>query len=216
MSKQLEELRNSVQDSLDVFRALTSDLNEVHDLLLEDASNFRFRTYLRTFFALVEGTLFGLKQIALKVHEHQPCFTYAEVSLLKEVTYELGDRGRVREKPRFLDTLNNLRFTVKCFSKAFGFESDSLFDGIGWQRFQRALEIRHQITHPKNASSLVISELDDGKGTKVDIIADGAEWYANLVTATSQSMLPAITEMYKARREEYIALNKESAPDATT
>jgi hypothetical protein len=216
MSKQLEEIRNAVQDSLEVFRTLKEDMDEARNLLFEDASNFRLRTYLRTFFALVEGTLYGLKQVGLKMHEHQSCFTYAEVSLLREVSYELGDRGRVREKTKFLDTLNNLRFTVKCFSKVFGFESENLFNGTGWQRFQQALEIRHQITHPKNASSLVISEVDDGKGAKVDIIVEASEWYANLITELSRSTIAAIMERYKVQREEVLSLNSKSASDTVT
>jgi len=47
----------------------------------------------------------------------------------------------------------------------------------GWQNFRDSLKIRHQITHPKNAHDLLISELDDGQGKKVDIIAAASRWY---------------------------------------
>ena len=70
MSTQLEEIRTTIQNSLDVFRILQEDMDEAADLLVEDASNFRLRTYTRSFFALVEGSMFGLKRIALKINEH--------------------------------------------------------------------------------------------------------------------------------------------------
>jgi hypothetical protein len=193
----LKEIYESIGAFKDIYQTLQEDFIESGDWVIEDPSNFRLRTYIRTFFAFVEGTLYGMKQVALKMHEHKSCFTEAEVTLLKEVTYEIADRGRVREKTKFIDTINNVRFTVASIEKAVGLSCGVSFDEKGWQSFQDSLQIRHQITHPKNASSLIISELDNGQGKKVDIIVDASDWYSNLIKQLSNNLTSAIRTQYK-------------------
>lgn len=193
-----KEIQESLKGFLETFKVLQEDVVEALNQLLKDPSNFWLRTHIRAFFALVEGTTFGLKQVALKVHEYRPCFTEAEVSLLKEVSYELSEQGKVQIRPKYLDTLSNVRFTFEAVKKAFDLEFEITYNDSGWQCFRESLQIRHQVTHPKTASGLAISQLDDGRGKNVDIITEALGWYVQQVMdKLFPEMMSAIKKMWQ-------------------
>jgi len=175
--KQKKELLEAIHNLDEILKILGQDFLDVSNKLFQDASNFWLRIYVRTFFALVEGTTYGLKQIAIQANDLQLCLTDAEISLLKEITYELNENGEVKLRSRYFETLSNIRFIFKVIKKVFKMEFEVNFIDNGWKNFRDSLKIRHQITHPKNDCDLLISELDDGKGKKVDIIADASRWY---------------------------------------
>lgn len=175
--QKIKELLEAIHDLDEILKVLGQDFLDVANKLFQDANNFWLRIYVRAFFALVEGTTYSLKQIAIKANDLQPCFTDAELSLLKEITYELNENGETRLRSRYLETLSNIRFTFKAIKKVFKMELEINFIDNGWQNFRDSLKIRHQITHPKNAYDLLVSELDDGQGRKVDIIANASRWY---------------------------------------
>ncbi len=186
------EVKEALKDLLEIMEILQQDIQEATNNLFKDANNFWLRTYTRAFFALVEGTTFAIKQVALKAHEYQPCFTEAEISLLKEVSYELNKQGKAKSRFKRLETLSNIKFAFKSVVKAFNLESEIAFDDSGWQSFQKSLQIRHQITHPKNASNLAISDLDDGQGKKIDTVAEASLWYAEQINELHFNMTSAI------------------------
>ena len=186
------EIRETLRELHEIMQILYLDFLTVADYLLKDPSNFWLRAYVRAFFAIVEGTTFGIKQVALAAHKRKPYFADAEISLLEEVAYELNDRGEAKIKVKILDTLANVRFAFQAVIKVFGLETEIKYDDSGWQSFQEALKIRHQITHPKIASLLKISDADDGQGKKVDVIAEASQWYANQINALYTDMRSAI------------------------
>ena len=182
--KKLEDIKTALDNFRAVTKILGDNVKRSGELCHNGLNNFRLRTYIRTFFALVEGTSFVVKQLALTMHEHEPCFSEGELSLLRELTYELDDRGNVRGRPRYLGTADNIKFIVKSVTKAFGLQSNILFDGEGWERFKELIDLRNRITHPKDAASLKIIESDliiiDEQmelGEKTDILVRGADWY---------------------------------------
>lgn len=175
--QKIKELLEAIHDLDEILKVLGQDFIDVTNKLFQDASNFWLRIYIRAFFALVEGATYSLKQIAIQANDLQPCLTDAELSLLKEITCELNENGEVKLRSRYLEILSNIRFTFKAIKKVFKMEFEINFIDNGWQNFRDSLKIRHQITHPKNAHDLLVSELDNGQGKKVVIIADASRWY---------------------------------------
>jgi hypothetical protein len=206
--KKVEDIEIALGKYSEIFNVLSADLKEASELLHSGINNFRLRTYIRTQFAWIEGTLFGLKQVALTMHEHEPCFSDGELTLLREVTYELSDGGNVRERPKYLDTADNIKFIVKSVTKVFSLP-DISFDGEGWQCFKELIRLRNQITHPKDAFSLRIIESDslvtEGKtdlGGKADIFVKAVDWYRELLVRLVSSMGSAIKKKYVSPMKE--------------
>ena len=191
-----KEIKEALHELHETMELLYRDFLAVADFVLKDPSNFWLRIYVRSFFALVEGTTFCIKQVALSAHRHKPCFTEAELSLLEEVTYILNERGDAKSRPKNLDTLANVKFAFKAVTKAFSSTPEVKIDDRGWQSFQEALKIRHQITHPKTSSLLKISDMDDGKGKKVDTIIEASNWYAIQINALFSTMKSEIEKRY--------------------
>jgi hypothetical protein len=175
------KIASSIKNLHDILQILAEDFKVISGYIDENPTNFWFRTYIRSFFAMVEGTSFALKQLALDEHMIKPCFTQAEIALLREVSYELNRQGDEIIKTKRLDTLANVRFTFKSIIKAFKLDVIIEYDDGGWNSFREALKIRHQITHPKLISELQIADNKDNKGDKQHIISEAAEWYTEKI-----------------------------------
>ena len=215
-SKKLEDIKTALDNFHAVVKILGDDVKEAGELCRNGLNSFRLRTYIRTFFALVEGTSFVIKQLALTMHEHEPCFSEEEVSLLRELTYELDDRGNVRRRPRYLGTADNIKFIVKSLTKAFDRQSNTSFDGEGWERFKELIDLRNRITHPKDATSLKILESDTiiidqqmELGERTDILLRGADWYRLTLVEIASSIEYAIAKYMLPLKESAAKLEAE-------
>ncbi|MDA2935516.1 hypothetical protein MYX82_14445 [Acidobacteria bacterium AH-259-D05] len=132
IKRESKELADRLYGDYSAFRsALVSDVKEAVDLLRANDTQFARRTYLRSFFAFVDGMLFAERTI---VHEYTKNeadpfvpnrLTDAERMLLQEVEYELEDNGTVKIRGRnFQSFLKYLRFTFHLLAK-FHRKSDS-------------------------------------------------------------------------------------------
>ena len=98
-------------------------------------------------FALIEGSVFNLKQMALNLSVHKPKrFTKAELLMLEEVSYELNDKGETKTQVKFIPLTKNIRFAFNTAARAFGVKYDLVVDDTGWAQFRHALVIRNRIT----------------------------------------------------------------------
>jgi hypothetical protein len=202
-NKEKREMIEALDKSLEILNVLRADVREAGEMLATGYSNFRLRTYLRTFFALVEGSTFALKQLILMKHQHLPYLSDGELNLLREITYELDERGNITTRPKYVDTATNIRFLVRCVTKAISLESGVLFDGKGWVAFRESIRIRNQITHPKDAASLKLIDSDgvvvDPKaelGEKADVLAGGLSWYIETLQTLYSLIESEIREQY--------------------
>jgi hypothetical protein len=118
------------------------------------------RLHIRMFISFVESILFTLKSQAIETHPGK--FSQAELALLGDKTYELSDKGDAVERPYFGQFEKNLKFTFRCYAKAFELDHSPDYSGAGWQAFQQAVRMRNRITHPKFAANMSISD-DDQK-----------------------------------------------------
>jgi hypothetical protein len=122
-----------------MIEVLEQDVLKAQEYLIKEDNPFRRRNLIRTFFALVEGSIFGLKQIALNT---ELSLSEGEISLLEEKSYELRDNGKVKANTKYLKLLPNFRFAVQTFARAFCPSYQLKVDNQGWECFRKAFDIR--------------------------------------------------------------------------
>lgn len=78
--------------------------------------------------------------------------------MLLEGAYDIDDSGKTRSRRPFIPVKNNIRFTFDVFARAHSVTESPDYQGSGWQAFQRALQVRNRITHPKVTADLAVSD----------------------------------------------------------
>jgi hypothetical protein len=152
---------------------LHQDILDLGKLALEEnKTDCNKRAFTRAGFAMIEGNVFNLKQIALKLSEHgKGNFSTAELAMLEEHNFSLKDNGKAEVQIKFIALAPNLRFAFSACARAFGVQHELKVDDEGWQSFQEALRIRNRITHPKSVEDLHLSEKD------VDHVEASVRWF---------------------------------------
>ena len=151
----------------DFNRALIDDVKEAKALLKSNNNQFSRRTYLRSFFAFVEGKLFSERLIIHEFINYDSKLpvgvelTDAERMLLQEVEYELNDNGTVKERNgKYQPFIKYLRFTINVWAKYHKKTNAADYKGSGWESFRTIHEVRNRITHPKSNADLLISDIE--------------------------------------------------------
>jgi hypothetical protein len=154
-------------------KVLTQDMLECGRLVnSEPHTDGIARSFVRTVFAMIEGTTFNLKQMALNLSAHgRGNFSKAELAMLEEVVYELGDKGEAVTQTKFMKLPTNIRFAFDAAARAFGVTYKLEVGDSGWAIFKEALIIRNRITHPKIIDDLKLSE------TEVQKVIDTGAWF---------------------------------------
>ena len=197
MKRDIAYVFEAVNDFYSILEVLHGDILELTKLSGDTPSDFLLRTHVRAFFALVEGTSYGLRQITFAYYPFNPCLTMAELHLLTESSYELTDGGEAKERKRYLDTLQGIKFTFKMIGKVFTAQSGVEFIGLGWTSFQQAMRIRNAITHPKSTTALKLYDPKAVFDNKFQQILSAADWYhekLNWAMSVINSALQSPTE----------------------
>lgn len=146
--------------------------------LLEDTDGqFARRAYIRSTMAVIEGTIWLLKQTCLKAnHPSKPKrIPVAVFAILCDETYDLKNNGEVRTSTKYLKLPDNVRFTIDTCNQLFGCNLDLQVGHAPWDRFLTAVKIRNRIMHPKVIADFEVSdqEISDFK----DVIG----WFNDLI-----------------------------------
>lgn len=175
----------AVQQLKDVYRILSSDMDAAVAHRGASPSPFADRTLVRTFFSLVEGLTFQLRQVTLSTLEpHHGRLTTAELSLLREERYFLNKKGETESGENYQRVLPNLLFTIRCYPKNHGASFTPDISHHGWHAMQHAVAVRNQITHPKSVADLTLTAQD------LQHLVDASKWW----TKTIFAMLDACDE----------------------
>lgn len=145
------------------------DLGQLYDTLTHDIGHivgksqslaqWKRRSFVRAFIALVEFDTYNRKQRVLYLQDHgHGKFRTAELVLLREIQPEIDDTGKVKEKKKYLRLIDNYRFAIRMFCKATGIEFELPTNNDGWTAFKDTVDLRNRITHPKNISEVEISD----------------------------------------------------------
>jgi hypothetical protein len=164
-----------LEELLEMVDALGEDVRESASLSRINDSQFTRRIYIRSVFALIEGNIFQMKRVIIDAYDKGKIkLTSAEEAIVKEETCDLS-KGKPRVQTKFLPILENVRFTIPCFARAFGGNYEPEYSNQGWQYFQKAIKICNRITHPKEKKELIIS--DD----EITCIEKARDWFNNTI-----------------------------------
>ena len=145
------------------------DLGQLYDTLTKDIAHivggalsvpqFKRRSFVRAFIALVEFDTYNRKQRALYLHQQGHYrFEASELMLLREIQPELDDTGKVKERQKYLRLIDNYRFAIRMFCKATGIEFQLPTNDAGWTAFKDTVTVRNRITHPKRMDEVNVSD----------------------------------------------------------
>lgn len=157
---------------------MLEDANWAERTLEADDSQFTRRAYVRSVFAMIEGTLWVFKQAILEAPATPGAIrglTVADYALLTEKTFDLKTNGRPREHPKFLRLPDNLRFTFGVIERYFGPGPELGVGTVRWERFLKAHAVRNRITHPKKEGDFQIADDEIGNCKKT------TAWFYKLV-----------------------------------
>jgi hypothetical protein len=110
-----------------------------------------------------------LKQFLSSVPER---YSPGELAMLREENYSIDSQGNlVARKDRFIPLKQNFRFTIELLMRH-GFPQYKLdCGGDGYQAFVKALDIRHDITHPKDKALIEITN------ERLQTVSDALGWF---------------------------------------
>jgi hypothetical protein len=152
---------------------LRQDVLDCGKLALDNnKTDWGSRAFTHAVFAMIEGGVFRLKQMALKLSEHgKGNFSRAELVILEETSYDLNDKGQTQTQVKFVPLTRNIKFAFIACARAWGVQYELRVDDSGFDSFQAALKIRNRITHPKRLEDLNLSEKEVGQVEKA------ARWF---------------------------------------
>ncbi len=131
---------------------LVYDVAASLDELKSSDTPTRRRSAIRTVLASIEGVM-HLTRGCLNVYP----LTAAELTIVKELSYEVTDRGTINERERSVPFDRSLKAIVRIVRK-YRPEYSLDYDHPGWSALLRSLDVRHRLTHPKTLEDLTVTD----------------------------------------------------------
>lgn len=175
-------------DVREAIRLTESAAKEVPVELYFDQDFWR-RALLRSFLSEVEGLLFVMRRIILWAHDRGELpLSVGEACMLREQDFAFDARKRkVIERHRFNRLQDNFILTFSIFPKVFGSTFVVDYGGVGWDCFQRAVDARNSITHPKSIGDVLLA------GSIYNATADAISWFheslSNILATADKEMI---------------------------
>lgn len=183
--------------------ALSDDLERAEKDLIANEDSYSRRNHIRALFAMVEGSIYILKQTVLvAASSGTGPFSRAELAVLREETFDLKDNGHARTQKKFLKVAANLRFTKRCLEKAFGYSLEFNATPTSWDDFTNAIKIRNRVTHPKGLQDFEVSKEESELARRVGhwFTAFVGDWFGQFV-ATARAVYE--DESDPGKRDDY-------------
>src|SRR5271154_2535001 len=147
------EIRNKITRIMNLWTILTNDvmqtLREI-DSASEGGLPFRRRTFIRTFFACVEGVCYGMRLMC-------------DEGLALPTTYQPDAKFLQKLHEDRLSFIDAVKISFKGFALIFRQDFTLDVENKGYQAFFESKEIRDKLVHPKRAVDLILSpkEIDN-------------------------------------------------------
>jgi hypothetical protein len=153
-----------------LFSTLINDVQEANSLIQTNDIPSSRRALVRAAFAQIEGWTFNTKRIALQLNGmFSDELSEAEKFLLKDQSFELDDKGDLRQMKAKLRLSQNVRFAFRAVYHTLA-QGDSLkVDGSGWESFRKSIKVRDRLTHPKEVSELEVTD-EELKSVQIALI----------------------------------------------
>jgi hypothetical protein len=147
-----------------------ADLRGKHGILKKDSerciratgkypkNQFWRRMMVKNSFAWFEGTIYGIKKLAIHQFERKEVrFSLAELAMLREEKYELDSQTSeaVAKATNYAKFRQNLRFAFRCLAKSC--EATFALDEGMMPQLKQFEDVRNRLTHPKKVKDLEVS-----------------------------------------------------------
>jgi hypothetical protein len=134
---------------------------------------FWYRGLARAVLSYVEGLLFVMRQLVAHSEERGEIrLSAAESALIREVDYTFNaSRKRIEERTRPNRFLENFILSFRLFPQVLGSSYEIDYGASGWEKMQRLVKMRNDLTHPKNLHDTLLSP------EMPNIIRDAAVWF---------------------------------------
>jgi hypothetical protein len=117
-SGQVDNRGHGREPTWNTIQTLGKDVSDQYQLLLSEDSQLLRRSFIRSFFAYVEGLTYVLKQHGLRhAKNHPEDYTTGEFAMLREENYSLSNKGTVSTQRKFLPTGENFLFAIAYLPK---------------------------------------------------------------------------------------------------
>ena len=156
------------------FDALSSDYDRCADQIHSDDSQFWRRTLVRTVFSMFEAMNSILKEKAIRAacSGDKTSFNATRIELLGDHLYRILKNGKLEQEPRRAPFIHYTAFILRSLSEE-SYTEATFFAENGWNEFQKTVDVRHRITHPKQNTDMDIS---DGE---LKSLEEAVRWYYN-------------------------------------
>lgn len=189
----MSDLEDTSEDFNGLFATLGEDVHRAVAAAHDVGDQYSYRQFVRAAFAMQEGLTYAIKQMALAVDDDEHILTPQERAFLSEVSYDLDERGELKERPAALAMLRNIRFAFKSHSKVHQSGYVLPVGEAGWEKLGKATAIRNRLTHPKGSRDVNV-EADE-----VEIVRYAHVWFARQALALIEAAARA-----DAARSEYL------------
>lgn len=181
----VRNLGKTLDEMLEVSGVLRQDIESLVAAYRHDWSSQPLRRmFVRAYWSMIEGEVFCTKQFALRACElGDKSLSAEEHVFLSESRVIVDEEGAASLKHAHIDTLSNLKQTLKIAASKFDLDWVPNFSTQGWAKLALSLELRHRITHPKVAAELVVSE------SELDIHKDAFAWFLEAFNEFQASLL---------------------------
>lgn len=188
----LETREVAVDELKQIYRVLFDDVIAAGAASAGSPSDAATRTFVRTFFAYVEGVLYGLRRVAAISLEGTDILTEKNADKLKEQKRIALDAGDVQLVEKFYPLADSLRFVLRCYGASYGLRYEPS-SGVEWQSMLAAIEIRDRLMHPKSVASLAVTPAE------ITSIYQARTWWSDSV----RELLTACDEEDTRLRKTY-------------
>lgn len=145
-------------------RPLWDDMVECERMLKKEDSQFARRTFCRAAFAFIEGQTCVFRGLAVKMVLNSGWSSREVdmplVSALLEQSPRVGKNGKVTIERAKVPFINSLAAVYRAMAECLNLNTDDFFGVSEWEGLQKAIKVRHRITHPKTPEDLVICDED--------------------------------------------------------
>jgi hypothetical protein len=156
-----------------------------------DAQNAIRRLYVRIFITMIESAVATIKTEVLQDAEH---LSDAERTILRDITFDLNDKGEPVERPLHPPLLSSLKFSLRMFTQTHQLRSKPDYSGRGWQAIQEVVRLRNRLTHPKLVEDLQVSESD------LSAVDEAEAWFLNTHTTLLEEYNAVLQKQIDAHR----------------
>jgi hypothetical protein len=156
------------------FDALTSDYDKCVDHLEAEDTQFWRRTICRTTFSMFEAMNGLLREKAVEAlcSADKKSRNITRIALLSGKEWRILKDGKLEHQPLRRPFLNYTAFILRAFAEESNSEP-TFFADSGWNDFQKAVEVRHRLTHPKKNTDMNVSDAE------LTSLHEAVRWYFN-------------------------------------